>query len=221
MIKAVIFDFDGIIIDSEPLWIEAEIRVFKTIGITLTPELCRQTTGLNTQDSIQYWYNILHWTDKSRFQLYKEIIEAMQILIHERVALKDGFLDVLQLFVDKKLPLAVASASPQKLITTALKKFHLSEYFKIINSGEKEDVGKPHPALYLGAAKKLGIEPVCCLAFEDSFNGAISAKAARMKLVAVPDKHDFETTRFDFADLKIATLKDFTGKQFEYLNELN
>jgi len=221
MIKAVIFDFDGIIIESEPLWIEAEIKVFKTIGITLTPELCRQTMGLNTQDSIQYWYNINHWTGKSKFQIYKEIMEAMQILILEQVDLKEGFLDVLQFFVDKKMPMAVASSSPLKLITTALKKFHLFEYFNIINSGENEETGKPHPALYLGAARKLGLDPVNCLAFEDSFNGAISAKAARMKLIAVPDKHDFTTTRFDFADLKIASLKDFTNEDFEYINSLN
>lgn len=221
MINAVIFDFDGIIIESEPLWIEAEIKVFETIGIALTPELCRQTTGLNTQDSIQYWYNIHHWTGKSKFQIYKEIMEAMQILILEQVDLKEGFLDVLQFFVDKKMPMAVASASPLKLITTALKKFHLFEYFNIINSGENEEIGKPHPALYLGAARKLGVDPVNCLAFEDSFNGAISAKAARMKLIAVPEKHDFDTTRFDFADLKIASLKDFKHKDFEHLNSLN
>ena len=221
MIKAVIFDFDGIIIESEPLWIEAEIKVFETIGITLTPGLCRQTTGLNTQDSIQYWYNIHHWTGKSKFQIYKEIMDAMQILILDQVDLKEGFLDVLQLFVDKKMPMAVASASPLKLITTALKKFHLFEYFDIINSGENEETGKPHPALYLGAARKLGVDPVNCLAFEDSFNGAISAKAARMKLIAVPDRHDFSTTRFDFADLKIASLKDFRNNEFEYINSLN
>jgi sugar-phosphatase len=221
MIKAVIFDFDGIIIESEPLWIEAEIKVFETIGITLTPELCRQTTGLNTQDSIQYWYDIHHWTGKSKFQIYKEIMEAMQILILDQVDLKEGFLDVLQLFVDKKMPMAVASASPLKLITTALKKFHLFEYFDIINSGENEETGKPHPALYLGAARKLGADPVNCLAFEDSFNGAISAKAARMKLIAVPDKQDYATTRFDFADLKIASLKDFKNNDFEYINSLN
>jgi len=221
MIKAVIFDFDGIIIESEPLWIEAEIKVFDTIGITLTPELCRQTTGLNTQDSIQYWFNIHHWTAKSKFQIYKEIMEAMQVLILERVDLKEGFLDVLQFFVDKKLPLAVASSSPLRLITTSLKKFHLFEYFSIINSGDNEEYGKPHPDLYLGAARKLGVDPVYCLAFEDSFNGAISAKAARMKLITVPDIHDFATTRFDFADLKLASLKDFKNKDFEYISSLS
>jgi len=221
MIKAVVFDFDGIIIDSEPLWVEAERNVFHNLGIDLTPEMCRQTTGLNTQDTLQYWYNIYHWSGKSVFQLYKEIMETMQVLILEKADLKDGFLDVLQLFVEKKIPVAVASSSPLKLITTALKKFHLFEFFKIISSAENEEHGKPHPALYLGAARKLGIDPVYCLAFEDSFYGAISAKAARMKLVAVPDTHDYSSTRYNFADLKLATLRDFKEKQFEQLNSSN
>ncbi len=221
MIKAVIFDFDGIIIDSEPLWVEAEIEVFKTVGVELKPELCRLTTGLNTQDTIQYWHNIHKWTGKSTFQVYKEILEAMQILILERADLKDGFLDVLQLFVDKKIPVGVASSSPLKLITTALKKFHLFEFFKIISSSENEEFGKPHPALYLGATRKLGIDPVNCLAFEDSLNGAIAAKAARMKLVTVPDSHDYASTRFDFSDLKLASLTQFKEKDFEFLNALN
>jgi len=221
MVKAVIFDFDGIIIDSEPLWVEAEIAVFNSVGVNLSPIMCRQTTGLNIHDTIQYWYNVHHWTGKTVFNVYKEIMEVMQTFILERADLKDGFLDVLQLLVDKKLPIAVASSSPLKLITTALKKFHLMDFFKIISSAENEELGKPHPALYLGAARKLGIDPVYCLAFEDSYNGGISAKAARMKLVMVPDMHDFSSTRFDFADLKISTLKDFTEKNFEQLNALN
>jgi mannitol-1-/sugar-/sorbitol-6-/2-deoxyglucose-6-phosphatase len=221
MIKAVIFDFDGIIVDSEPLWTLAEIEVFKTVGITLTDEMCRETTGLGTQDLVKYYSNAYPWTGKSSFQVYKEILETMQKFIFEKADLQEGFLDVLQMFVDKKFPIAVASSSPLKLITTALKKFHLFEFFKIISSADNEEFGKPHPALYLGAAKKMGIDPVNCLAFEDSFNGAISAKAARMKLVTVPDKHNFPSTRFDFADLKIPSLKDFKEKHFEHLNSLN
>jgi sugar-phosphatase len=221
MIKAVIFDFDGIIIDSEPFWVEAEIGVFKSVGVHLDHELCRQTTGLNTHDSIRYWYDIHKWTNKSIPELHREIMDAMHTLIVDRVDLKEGFLDVLQLFISKKLPLAVASASPFRLIEAALKKFRLTDYFGVISSGDDEDAGKPHPALYLGAARRLGIEPVHCLAFEDSFNGAISAKAARMKLVAVPDKKDFAGTRFDFADLKIASLADFKQENFEQLHSLN
>jgi sugar-phosphatase len=148
-------------------------------------------------------------------------MDAMHTLIVDRVDLKEGFLDVLHMFIDMNLPVAVASASPLRLIAAALEKFRLSEYFRIINSGDNEDEGKPHPALYLGAARRLGVEPVHCLAFEDSFNGAISAKAARMKLVAVPDTKDFTGTRFDFADLKIASLTDFKRENFELLQSLN
>jgi sugar-phosphatase len=191
------------------------------VGINLTPDLCRQTTGLNTPATIQHWYNTYPWNNKSKFQLYKEIMEAMQLLFIEKLDLKEGFLDVLQYFVDKKMPVGVASSSPIKLITTALKKFHLFEFFKIISSGENEELGKPHPAIYLEATRKLGIEPVHCLAFEDSFYGAISAKAARIKVVAVPDTHDFASTRFDFSDLKIASLRDFKDAHFEYLNSLH
>jgi len=183
--------------------------------------MCRQTTGLNTQSTIQHWYNVYPWKEKSLFQLYKEIMEAMQTAILEKAVLKEGFLDVLQFFVEKNLPIAVASSSPLKLITTTLKKFHLFNYFKIISSAENEEHGKPHPALYLGAARKLGIDPVNCLAFEDSFQGAISAKAARMKLVTIPEKHDYITTRFDFSDLKIASLKEFRNKEFEYISSLH
>lgn len=221
MIKAVIFDFDGIIIDSEPLWIEAEIKIFKSVGLHLDPILCRQTTGLNTKDTIQYWHDIHKWKNKTRFELYREIMDEMHDLIIERVDLKDGFLDTLRMFTEKSLPVAVASASPLRLIAVALEKFNLTDDFKVISCGDNEDIGKPHPALYLGASRRLGIEPGHCLAFEDSFNGAISAKAARMKLVAVPDKHDFAGTRFDFADLKIASLVDFKPENFEQLNALN
>jgi sugar-phosphatase len=221
MLKAIIFDFDGIIIESEYLWVEAEMKVFKSVGINLTPELCRRTTGLDTQDTIRYWQGVYPWTEKSSFQVYKEIMEEMQVLLQKKADLKDGFLDVLQFFVDKKLPLAVASSSPLKLITTGLKKFHLFDYFRIVCSSENEELGKPHPAIYLSTARKLGIEPVSCLVFEDSFNGALAAKAARMKLVAVPDINDQEDPRFGFADLKLSSMKDFKEKHFTQLNSLN
>jgi sugar-phosphatase len=201
--------------------VEAEIGVFKSVGVYLNHELCRQTTGLNTWDSIRYWHDIYKWTNKTISGLYKEIMDAMHILIVEQVELKEGFMEVLQMSLDRNLPVAVASASPLRLITAALEKFNLTHYFRIISSGDDEDMGKPHPALYLGAARRLGIEPVNCLAFEDSFNGAISAKAARMKVVAVPDKKDFGGTRFDFADLKIASLTDFKKENFDQLHSLN
>ncbi|MBN1159104.1 MAG: hexitol phosphatase HxpB [Bacteroidales bacterium] len=218
MLEAVIFDMDGIIIDSEPLWREAEIRIFRSVGIELNPDLCRQTTGLDTQATIQYWYNLFPWKNKSLFQVLKELLEAMQTAYEEDAKLMEGFLDVLQFFKDAGVTTAIASSTPLKLITLALKKFHLLELFKIIHSSENEEFCKPHPAVYIQTSRKLNIPPDHCLVFEDSFNGAIAAKAARMKVMVIPDSHAVNSSRFDFADLRLESLKDFRPHHFEQLN---
>jgi HAD superfamily hydrolase (TIGR01509 family) len=219
MIEAVIFDLDGIIIDSEPIWKEVEYRVFQTVGIELTPEMALQTTGFDIQSTIQYWHSHFPWKNKSMFQVYKEMMEEIQPCYETDAELKDGFLDVLQFFRDENITMAIASSTPLKLITMVLKRFHLFEFFKIIHSSENDESGKPHPAVYLNTAKKLGVHPFHCLAFEDSFHGAIAARAACMKVVVVPDNADADNARFGFADIILASLKDFKPRHFEWLNE--
>ena len=218
MIKAVIFDLDGIIIESEPLWKEVEKKVFAGIGLNLTNEMCRRTLGLDTHDTIKFWYAEKPWTGKDFTQLYNEIIENMRETMQKKVELKEGFLSTLQMFKQKSLPVAVATSSPQVLINTALNKFGILGEFNVVNSSEKEKYGKPHPCVYLTTSRKLATDPRNCLAFEDSFNGAIAAKAARMKVVTVPDPADFNDRRFDFSDLKLSSLLDFTEERFNLLN---
>ncbi|MBN1416266.1 MAG: hexitol phosphatase HxpB [Bacteroidales bacterium] len=218
MINAVIFDLDGIIIESEPLWKEVEKKVFAGIGLNLTTEMCRRTIGLDTYDTIKFWYAERPWTGKDFDQLYHEIIESMRVTMLEKVELKEGFSEILQMMKQKSLPVAVATSSPEVLIRTALNKFGILGEFDIINSSEKEEYGKPHPGVYLTTSRKLGEDPRNCLAFEDSFNGAIAAKAARMKVVTVPDAGDFNDRRFDFSDLKLSSLHEFTEEKFDLLN---
>ena len=155
------------------------------------------------------------------FQVYKELMEEIQPCYDEQAELKDGFLDVLQFFKDSGTTLAVASSTPIKLIMLALKRFHLFDFFKIIHSSENEEYGKPHPAVYINTAKKLNIPPVQCLAFEDSLNGAIAAKAACMKVVVVPENFEPDNRRLHFADLVIPSLRDFKSRHFEQFNESN
>jgi sugar-phosphatase len=219
MIEAVIFDLDGIIIDSEPLWKQTEQRVFQTVGIDLTVEMSRQTTGFDAQATIQYWYDRYPWKNKSLFQVYKEVLEEIQSCYESEAELKEGFLDVLQFFNEKGLTMAIASSTPLKLITMVLKRFHLFEFFKIVHSSENDEAGKPHPAAYLNTARKLNVHPFRCLAFEDSLHGAIAAKAASMKVVAVPDAPETGEEKFGFADLRLSSLKDFKPRHFESLNE--
>ncbi len=218
MISAVIFDLDGIIIESEPLWKEVEKKVFAGIGLNLTTEMCRRTVGLDTNDTIKFWYAEKPWKGKDFTRLYGEIIEGMRVTMQEKVRLKEGFLATLQMVKRKSLPVAVATSSPRILIETALNKFGIAGEFDVLNSSEKEEYGKPHPGVYLSTARKLQADPRTCLAFEDSFNGAIAAKAARMKVVSVPDPADFTDRRFDFCDLKLSSLLEFTEDSFNLMD---
>jgi sugar-phosphatase len=101
-----------------------------------------------------------------------------------------------------------------------LKKFSLENSFSVVHSAEQEDYGKPHPAVFLTTAKQLRVSPEHCLVFEDSFNGLIAAKAARMKTVIIPMTAQWNETRFDIADGKLKSLREFSEQQWIRLNAL-
>ena len=222
MIEAAIFDMDGLLIDSEPFWVESEKRIFATVGFNLTDEMCFQTFGMKIQEVIPHWY-IYHQWDKSRKsfeQLQKEILENVALLIHEKGKLFEGAEEVIRIFTERNLKTAIASSSPVQIIDSVLGRFNLRKYFHAVHSAEFEEYGKPHPAIWITTAKDIGVEPERCVAFEDSFNGLISAKTAKMKTVVVPDKRLRNDTRFDIADIKLSSLKQFDIHHLEYLNNL-
>ncbi len=220
MINAVIFDLDGVIIDSEPLWKEAEKKIFKTVGITLTTDMCCQTTGLDCIDTVKHWFNYKPWKGKKAEKVRDEIYDEMIKLISKKGKLKEDVERVLDLFEAKNISMAVASSSPLDIINTVLSIFSFGSRFSAIHSSELERSGKPHPAVYLSTARLLNKEPGECLAFEDSFYGAMSARSAGMKVVAIPDRDDYENTKFDFVDLRISSFKEFDEDQLNYLNSL-
>ena len=104
--------------------------------------------------------------------------------------------------------LALASSSPYVLIHAALSRLKLTGVFSVVYSAQEESYGKPHPAVYLTTAKKLGVPPEACLAIEDSLNGVLAAKAAKMKCLAVPEAHNLRDPRFVIADVTLSTLAD-------------
>jgi HAD superfamily hydrolase (TIGR01509 family) len=220
MINAVIFDLDGVIIDSEPLWKEAEKKIFKTVGINLTNEMCRQTTGLDCIDTVNHWYEYKPWKGRKAEDIRDDIYDELLILIKKKGELKEDVERVIDLFKERKISMAVASSSPLEIINAVLHTFRLGRKFSVVHSSELERSGKPHPAVYLSTARMLGKEPSECLAFEDSYYGALSAHNAGMKVIAVPDSDDYEDSRFDFADLKIRSFKEFGEDQLNYLNNL-
>ena len=120
-----------------------------------------------------------------------------------------GAVESVDLCAHLGLGLAVCSGSYGVVIEAALAKLGLDTQVTVWHSAESEPLGKPHPGSYLSTAEKLGVDPVECLAVEDSFNGAISAKAARMRVVAVPEPEAFDSPRWGFCDAKLPSLTGF------------
>ena len=114
----------------------------------------------------------------------------------------------LDFFKQQKIKMAVASSSAMRLIKATVKKLKIESYFDLLVSAEHELYGKPHPAVFLRTAEMLGVRPENCLVLEDSFNGLLAAKAAKMKCAIVPYPEDFNNPRFIIADWKLKSLEE-------------
>jgi mannitol-1-/sugar-/sorbitol-6-/2-deoxyglucose-6-phosphatase len=220
MIEAVIFDLDGVIVDSEPLWTKGEQRVLKTVGLDLTDEMCELTKGFSINDTINFWYSRKPWTGKSLKEVGQEVLKAvMELIALEAVPVK-GMIETLGYLSSKGIKTAVASGSPLELIYLVLEKFEIKDKFNVIRSCNGEEFPKPHPAVYLSTAGVLKTNPLKCLVFEDTFTGLLAAKSARMKAIALLEDADkYNNSKFDFADVKIRSFSEFDEQLFQKMNE--
>lgn len=214
MVEGVIFDVDGLLINSEPFWRVAEIEVFGGVGLTLDDRLCRQTTGLRLDATVQYWFDRSPWSTKPLAQVADEIERRVCHLIRAEAMPMPGVDETFSFFEQHSLPIAVCSSSPYRIIDAVLSKLHLADRVTVVHSAEDETYGKPHPAAYLTTATKLAIAPRNCLVFEDALNGAIAAKAASMRVVAVPDPATPKVSIFDFCDACVPNLAGFSPALF-------
>lgn len=210
---------DGILIDSEPYWQEEERNAFKTVGIDITPEMQLKTHGVDADEVVDYWYNFQPWENVSHERLKEMVFENVEKHIQQKGKAMVGVSSIIEFFFRKKIPLALASSSPRRLINVVLQKLDLKHAFTAVCSAEDECHSKPHPAVYLTAAKKLQVQPVECIAFEDSVTGMIAAKAARMKTVVIPEHNQNDNKAFELADLKLNSLLEFEEEHFLNLNQ--
>lgn len=208
-LKAVIFDMDGTLCDSEPFWQIAEYEVFSTVGVTLTTEMMHSTIGLRIDEVIRNWYDQFPWEGKSEAQIHEEIVDRVIALVRERGELLPGVKAAIAQVKRSGLRIALASASPMRLIEAVVDHFGIRDSFELLRSGVDDSHGKPHPAVYIRTAVDLGVAPVNCLAIEDSFNGLLAAKAARMRCLLVPSVGGLDDRRWGIADQVLQSLEAF------------
>ncbi len=209
-IEAVIFDMDGVLIDSEELWREAEAAVFRSVGIPMTAEDGRLTMGLRSDEVVEYWYARHPWTGPSKIEVDAAINKGVIDLIMEQGGIMPGAIEAIDLLHRAGYPLGLASSSSSELIGKVVDKLGVRAKLSVLQSAEHEPYGKPHPAVYIEAARRLGIAPDRCLAIEDSPAGLLAAKAARMSCLVVPAPDMWDDRGFCIADGVLRSLTEFT-----------
>lgn len=202
-----IFDMDGVLIDSEPLWRRAEIACFAEVGVRLTDEECRQTMGFRIDETVAYWYARRPWPDADVPAMAARIVDRVADLVQQEGEPLPGVEHAIAVCQKLGLRLAVASSSLPRLIVATLRKLGVAEAFEVVRSAADEPYGKPHPGVLLTTADLLDVDPVRCLVIEDSVNGMVAAAAARMRCIVVPERPD---PRFVLADAVLDSLEDLT-----------
>ena len=198
--EAVIFDMDGVLIDSEPLWKIAMEEVFHSVGCMITKKDFQKTVGLRIDEVIAFWHKEVGWDKYSSKEVEHKIIQRMIELIHQNGTPLVGVLDTLHFLRKNNIKIGLATSSYTVLIDAVLNTLNIRGHFDFVHSAEDEEFGKPHPAVYLSVAKKLDVHPTKCLVIEDSINGVISGKAARMSVICIPEKTHHPEPKLNFSD---------------------
>ena len=210
--EAVIFDMDGVLIDSEPLWKIAMEDVFKSVGCSLTRKDFQKTVGLRLDEVIECWYEHTGWSNATPKEVENKIVQRMVELLNENGNPLVGVIDTLKFLKTNNLKIGLATSSYEILIDTVLAALGIRSYFDFTHSAENEAYGKPHPAVYLTVANKLNVHPTKCLVIEDSLNGIISGKAARMKVVCIPEKSHSPEPKLMLADFQFDDMRLFLNQ---------
>jgi HAD superfamily hydrolase (TIGR01509 family) len=185
VIDAVVFDLDGVIIDSEELWDDVREGFARERGGRWSAEAQADMMGMSSTEWSRYLHDVVGLSEPPE-QINREVVSRMLDRYSERLPLIDGAVDAVKRLA-AHWPLGVASSSNRELIDRVLEVSGLAPYFKATVSSEEVERGKPAPDVYLEAARRLGVEPSRSVAIEDSASGIRSAHAAGMHVVAIPN----------------------------------
>ena len=207
---------DGLLIDSEPLWEKAGIATLAEYNAVITQDEYHKTTGLRTQEWIEYWFTHFSITAPTK-PAVDIIIEKAIDSIREFGKPMPGVEYIFNYFSERGFKIGLATSSPKSLIDVVVEKLNIGHYLQAITSAEHLPYGKPHPQVFLNCAEALHSSPLECICFEDSFNGMIAAKAGRMKCVVIPAPQQRNEHKWEAADLKLSSLLNFNDLLLERL----
>ena len=185
MIKAVIFDMDGVIVDSEPFWQQAEEEVFTALGVKVTDKLRKQTQWMTTAEVAHFWYNQQPWQGVSLKQTEERVVDRVIELIQSHDCLMPGVQHTVKTLKAMGMKIGLATNSPYRIIPEVLRKAKLASSFDAICSAEFEVQGKPQPDVYLSALSKLEVTAAQARAIEDSNSGIKAARRAGMNVIGL------------------------------------
>lgn len=212
-IKAAIFDMDGLLIDSEPLWLQAELDIFTNLGLdTSSRNSLPDTLGLRIDLVVKLWFQTMPWQGPSQAEVCNRIIARAIELVEETHPVLPGVEYALDLCRQQGLKIGLASASPLHMQERVLDMLGVRDQFDCLVSAEYLPHSKPHPEVYLNAATALGIDPLQCVTLEDSVNGMIATKAARMRSIVIPSPEYRADPRWVLSDIKLESLEQLSKK---------
>jgi sugar-phosphatase len=210
VIRACVFDMDGVLIDTEPVWRRVERDVFARVGVELSEEQLRETWGLRIEDLVEHWYRARGWKDVRPRAVEHEIVREMAEHVRTAGLPLPGAVEALRMAHDAGLRVGIASSSSRPIIDAVVERLGITAEVDGTFTADEETLGKPDPAVYLTAARTLGVEPSECVAVEDSPFGVVSAKRAGMLCIGVRTEAVDAAAIAADADLMIDSLRALT-----------
>ena len=209
MIEAVVFDLDGVLLDSEQVWDEVREELVKERGGRWHEQAQTEMMGMSSIEWSRYMHDELDLPEPPE-EISAEVVRRLDEVYRKRLPLIDGAREAVERLA-ARWPLGLASSSNREVIDLVLDLSGLARYFRVTVSSEEVPRGKPAPDVYLEAARGLGVPPERCAAVEDSHNGIRSAKAAGMRVIAIPNQHyPPGEEALALADVKLGSLAELT-----------
>jgi HAD superfamily hydrolase (TIGR01509 family) len=214
LIGAVIFDLDGVLLDSEQVWDEVREQLVRERGGRWHERAHEEMMGMSSLEWSRYMHDELAVPDPPE-EISAEVVRRLEGAYRKRLPLIDGAREAVERLA-ARWPLGLASSSNRELIELALEVSGLARFIRVTVSSEEVARGKPAPDVYLEAARRLAVSPERCAAVEDSRNGLRSAKAAGMRVIAIPNPHfPPDEATLELADVTLASLSELSPATVE------